>query len=1338
MRYKINKIGFLNYWLYDEEEFYFCDGKLLLRGSNGSGKTVTMVSVFPLLFDGNKNPERFDTFGSRDRKIEDYVLPQDSEQNENISYVYMEFYNKEINKYLTIGMGIKATRNRSNDFWGFALTDNRRIKNGFSLYRNHLNKIPLTKKECQIEVGVGGEFVTTIKDYKSMVNRLLFGFENDSMYSELINLMLQLRSPKLSKEYKPTKLEEILSGVLEPISDNDIQKMSDSIENMNKYKEIIADLTEENRVLNVLKNNFYDYSDNVLYTKAKDYIDSTNILKEREKEVLTTEKKVAELKEDIDNYNLEASTIRLNLEEVTLQEKEIDKQDINSLIDSLNTYKTRLQEALNNKENLEQKLENKKDNLNIKELEIKKQEDELYSLEKLQKEKIIELENNINDTHFLDLSNASLKVDTLEFLSNDITDKRQIIKEVKEVVLKKDKLIQNASVIESDIEKEKNNVQKINLEKEKLTTVLYEEIDNIINYFYGMQNNKVLIINNEVIEKIKTILKRLEDTTKMEINDIITNIYFDLKKDLNKALNVIDKNKLKLNSKLEVLEEKKNNIKNIFENNIDEEERKEYVKNLNIDAKYLYELIEFKDNVSKDIQRNLENALRGMGLLQTLVIKDNNVKSPKHLKSRGNVTNSIEKYFNIVDKDYYNEVKNILESISTNDGDIYIDEYGNYKMGLIEGSIINNYDLKFIGSLKREEYINRLTQDISEEMNIISANIDDLNKDYHENLNNINLLDEEYKNIISFDKYLNCIKNLKNLEQIINSSIAIINSKEESLANINSNINLLDKEIITLKKDYQGSVINEELDNVSNILNELLVLIKDVLNVYCNCKNIESTKNMLLNTKEELEFDIDSIRDDIIKNDATINTINNQIAAINDSLSQDKYKNIIEVIEEIKTKKSNLEARDKELIMLLATAKNELEHQTTLLMTIKDNLEEEKVINKAYYDVFMMEYNLGYSRNQNLDGDIIKWFKNYKIEKVKSLNDASDNFVDRLTDHLFKLQNYAGRKIYPFDNLEETVNNYTEKPEFKKRIANILINAKRIDIEFRGKSGKILNILELSDVLETDLANNKSLLKEEDRKLFEDLLLNNVGDSIREKIRDSKKWVLEVKKIMEAMNTSSGLTFSIGWLGKSKDTEQELDTNEIVDIFNAEVEMLSDRDEAKIVEHFRSKIALEEDKYDEGEVNYIEVIKNVLDYRKWFQFKLYFKRAGGERRELTDKEFSKFSGGEKAIAMYIPLFAGINAKFNAARSDAPRIIALDEAFAGVDDANIEDSFRILEELDLDYILTSQILWGDYKTINSLAISELHHLPESDVISVMRFKWDGVKRSLITNESEYEN
>ena len=49
-RWKINKIGLLNYWWYDEEEFEFSDGRMILRGTNGSGKSVTMQSFIPLFF----------------------------------------------------------------------------------------------------------------------------------------------------------------------------------------------------------------------------------------------------------------------------------------------------------------------------------------------------------------------------------------------------------------------------------------------------------------------------------------------------------------------------------------------------------------------------------------------------------------------------------------------------------------------------------------------------------------------------------------------------------------------------------------------------------------------------------------------------------------------------------------------------------------------------------------------------------------------------------------------------------------------------------------------------------------------------------------------------------------------------------------------------------------------------------------------------------------------------------------------------------------------------------------------------------------------------------------
>jgi hypothetical protein len=91
-RWVIERAGLINFWYYDEEEFVFSEGRLLLRGSNGSGKSVTMQSFIPLLLDGNKSPDRLDPFGSRARKLENYFLgDEDNKKNENTAYLYMEF-----------------------------------------------------------------------------------------------------------------------------------------------------------------------------------------------------------------------------------------------------------------------------------------------------------------------------------------------------------------------------------------------------------------------------------------------------------------------------------------------------------------------------------------------------------------------------------------------------------------------------------------------------------------------------------------------------------------------------------------------------------------------------------------------------------------------------------------------------------------------------------------------------------------------------------------------------------------------------------------------------------------------------------------------------------------------------------------------------------------------------------------------------------------------------------------------------------------------------------------------------------------------------------------------
>ena len=649
-RYKINKIGLLNYWLYDEEEFYFCDGKLLLRGSNGSGKSVTMVSFFPLLFDGNKNPERFDTFGSRDRKIEDYVLPIDSDTNESTSYLYMEFYKKSENKYLTIGIGLKAVRNRNVDFWGFAITDNRRVKDGFMLYKDHLRKIPLTKKECQYEIGTGGEFVTSIKEYKSMVNRLLFGFENNSMYSELINLMLQLRSPKLSKDYKPTRLVDILSGVLEPIPDKDIQTISDSIESMNKYKETIDDLTEENKVINLLKNNFHDYSNIILYHKCNDYLKSKRELNEHEEELKILNDKLSELKKIVEESKKILIEYDLELNSLKESENKLADNDLNTLLESQKKLEIQLQEIKTKIIEKENSILNKENELKDTTKNIQKLEDEIYKNNKELNEIKETIECLIEDTGFSDINLNE------ESINETIENKKIIIKNIKSLAEKKyaeelkvDKLFNEISISENDI---KNK----NIESNKISRLLIDEANAIVDKYAQMQNNKVLTLTKEDVSKIEEIITNLDINTKNQVETIVNSKYNFILENLLKSKNITENNIRENEYQKEILSKELEDTKNVFDKYVYESEKKNKLESQGIKGKYLYELIDFKTNVDLNTRKLLEDSLRSLGILHTLIFKNKSLS----IKTFGNlkqVDNSIIKYFDIIDKEYENETR---------------------------------------------------------------------------------------------------------------------------------------------------------------------------------------------------------------------------------------------------------------------------------------------------------------------------------------------------------------------------------------------------------------------------------------------------------------------------------------------------------------------------------------------------------------------------------------------------------------------------------------------------------------------------------------------------------
>jgi len=60
-------------------------------------------------------------------------------------------------------------------------------------------------------------------------------------------------------------------------------------------------------------------------------------------------------------------------------------------------------------------------------------------------------------------------------------------------------------------------------------------------------------------------------------------------------------------------------------------------------------------------------------------------------------------------------------------------------------------------------------------------------------------------------------------------------------------------------------------------------------------------------------------------------------------------------------------------------------------------------------------------------------------------------------------------------------------------------------------------------------------------------------------------------------------------------------------------------------------------------------------------------------------------------------------------------------------------FRLMVECEFDFMINSQILWGDYDTLPNLAIYQLERPDNAKCVGVLRYHWNGVSRNLVVDD-----
>lgn len=1351
-RYRITKIGLLNFWLYDEEEYDFYGGKLILRGTNGSGKSVTMQSFIPLILDGNKSPDRLDPFGSKERKIEDYIIgdAESIQKEEATSYLYMETFCEEENKYLTIGLGFRGRKGKAVESWGFALKDGKRINKDFYLYKDSANKIPLSKNELKSRLGSINEFTETTKDYKKMVNRLLFGFPNLDIYDEFIKLLLQLRSNKLSKDYKPTNLINVLNTVLQPLTEEDLRPLSEAIEQMNKTKEQVETLEKNSKSLKDFLRVYKNYNEIILLTKARNYQKINTEYLTLKSNIDSLTKDITNFKNNLNNKNERYNKVILDIEINNETKKRLDNTELKAKIESLSKINETIKKLEEELKKLEINIDNtEKDKLTLNN-KISNNENDIYKLKKEITEICTNLKDMSRDTFF----------DEIVFFADEFLENINNISLFDSIFMSLNRYKEKVTTIKNLLEEERNIILKsesTRVEFEKLSNA-YKMLEKDINSLEDNLKEAIMAWEEEFINKINNNnYLKLDEITKKNIFELMNNYTqnnYEKTKELylNNANNIISnitKDNLSLENKKNIKEKELLTIKeeyNILKDSKDielpslNEETDRILKENNINTIPLYKCIEFKENLSEEIKNNIESSLLDLNILNAKIIKEEDIPKICNLKKEiiyltksNKKKNNLLKYFNIkLDKNCFineNYIKEILESISTSKEDnIYTLENGISKIDVLNVVADTNYKQTFIGYLKRCELKEAKLKELSNNIDTLNKEINNINNLIQNNNNKIDIINKEKLNLPSnniINEILDKIKELNislnwndNRQKEIEKELLIIDNK---LKNIKENI----------YNNKQGIYIPLNLESYNNVLvnlssmNNILQNLKITHNSYINKIEIINT---LKDRLEDISNTYDYLIDDKYEKEKSLTINKRRKEDINELLETKEYKDQKEKLLKVENALLSLSKEKDELIKQIAKLETDITYKDENLKEWSTNIIDLQNKLEVYKDIFIREYKLGYVYTEeiiNLDTTVKDIIKTGKERKEISLNDALNNFYSSYNHYSLELNDYSFRNITLFNDYDTTIDN----------LKKIYEDNTRADVTSMYQGVK-LNIIELSKRIESDIIENKDLISKQDRHLFEDILLNTVGEKIRNRINSSYEWVSKINSIMKKMQEDSALSFRLVWKSISAETEGEIDTKELVRILKMDPKLLKETDTDKLTNHFRTKLKKAEELYQDSYISFYKIIEDVLDYRTWFTFGLMYQRKGMNEKELTDKIFSKFSGGERAKSMYIPLFASVYAKLNLARDNSLRIIALDEAFAGVDENNIREMFGILKYLDLDFIINSQVLWGDYDTIDDLSICELVRPNNSSVVTVERYRWNGTYKELINDRIEY--
>lgn len=1367
-RWQLERAGLVNFWYYhDEAEFQLAQGRLILRGTNGSGKSVTMQSFLPLVLDGDKRPWRLDPFGSKDRKIEYYLLlDENSGITDRTGYLYLEFYHPEQDRYLTAGIGLRARRNVPGvNFWGFVITDNRRLGRDIFLYERDYSqgeeaKIPLTKSQLVEVIGAGGEVVTEQREYKKLVNKHLFGFGDLQAYQELLDLLIQLRSPKLSKDFKPSTIYEILTAALPALQEDELRPLSEVLEDMDQISDRLEELAVHRKEAEGLFKAYNSYNEFLLFAESQRLLhekklrdDQMNRYKELEAglyslsgEIAGEEERLATLREGLQQARTELET--LSKSEAVEKQAELERlkdgeakavEEINASRKRKSQWEERRELASKDQEDFAQKLS----------VNTRGQRDLITGMEADARD----CEFHLHDLYHRQWEQGIGEQDTAWVSwKRDIGGHEQKLQEALDLSREEAGLKQRTQDAEQDLSEARELRDKAEGElrqAEQAWEAAQQEQQGLL--FAWKKGLVQLPLSDEAFQQMLHLLTKYPQIAYEDVAAPAREGYQQVYRVLaGERANWEHRKKVHQEQEKE-LRSQLQEWKNHKEPEPPRSEARERSRARRSEAgepgASLYTVCEFRSGLSEELKASLEAALEQAGLLDAWI-------SPGKAGIAGLdeeevwieaqpelLAHTLADYLyptppedGTVSAELIDQV---LRTIRVGDIDgqpaaAMVSEKGAFRLGPVEGQAPGKLRAQYIGKesrrLTRLAEIARLEGLILEEAGAISR--------CEEQLQELALREQFLKEELG---RLPGAENLYRAHALLEGKQRAFDSAKGEEERRHSRYKEIQNKWLEVRNRFHRFMEAWSMPRTEQGINRALASLRSYLGQFSDLKALwtnafglersrEAAKRDWEDACEKMEVETDYLEE----KEEQLRDLRTKVNVFTRILQELGIYDIHEQMHKLKGRTVGLEndiekCRDKLGKQQVAYEVRKNEAETGLRV-----LQERDALFASARDSWLKEWNRRLVvdwQEEGLSGTGVS----PEGELLKAKDAEIESAVLRIAQRL--RQQYRGKYeqrtresvtnalFEVFFQIRQTLHEYSPEQMTEPDTGRMLVAF------MRDRQNPVTPQYLLKELQEAE-EEQRLLLSEKDRELYEQIIIHSVGKAIKQKIFRAEEWVRQMNRLMQQRETSSGLKLWLKWEPRAARNEQELDTAQLVKLLKTDANLLRDEQIEQMVNHFRSRITWAKRESEEHKETLRHWINQLLDYRQWFRFTLEYEKGEQSRRELTDARFNVLSGGEKAMAMYIPLFAATYSRYSDSREDSPKIISLDEAFAGVDDENMRDMFELLTQLDFDYMMTSQVLWGCYDTVPSLSVYEVYRPKDAGFVTLIRYHWNGFQRRLV--------